>query len=56
MIPEPMITVDADAGKASVERWQAMSAGGSCQYEIVGSGLGKPGAIEARDSIESICD
>lgn len=48
-----MITIEAAKGREGVVRCVARGAGGSCQYDIVGFGRGRPGGMDARDSIIS---
>ena len=43
--------VSAASGSDGVERRSDMASGGSCQYETVGLGRGRPGGIAARFSI-----
>lgn len=50
-MPEPMMTIEIAEGREGVVRWLAREEGGSCQYDTVGFGRGRPGGIEARCSI-----
>ena len=45
LTPDPTITISAATGKSGVVRQSAISSGGSCQYDFVGSSLGRPGGI-----------
>lgn len=38
-------------GSSGVVLWLEKREGGSCQYDIVGFGSGRPGRIDARSSI-----
>src|SRR2546423_5188145 len=51
LIPPPTITMSASLGRRAVVRRPEMASGGSCQYEAVGWGRGRPAGMEALCSI-----
>jgi len=54
LIPDPMTTISATLGRSTVLLRSAISSGGSCQYDIVGFGRGKPGGIDPRSSMRTL--
>lgn len=50
-MPEPIMIMEVAVGRTAVVRRVEMEAGGSCQYDSVGYGQGRPGGIAARLSM-----